>query len=293
MVEIEDLRSFVAVVERGGFGRAARHLGMSKSMVSRRIARMEAELGTLLLSRTTRGISPTEAGLELKVRSERILAELEDAQEAVTRQGAGLVGRLRLSAPISFGVRHVTPVLAEMATKHAKLEIDVSYTDRIVDLIGERYDAAIRIGMLRDSSLIARRIAPFRAVLVASPAYIKREGRPYAPGDLASHECLIVTGSSVTDWVFRRDKRPVSIRPQGRLRTDSSDAIVRWAIDGLGIALMPSFLVTDAIESRKLEPLLVEYESLRGRHPCGPASGASRVGQGKGPDRHPRCKVRR
>ena len=177
MIDLDDLRSLVEVVESGGFNRAARRLGVSKSIVSRRIARLEADLGTRLLSRTTRGISPTEAGLEFKARGERILAELDEAREAVAQQ-AGVVGRLRLSAPLSFGVRHVAPVLAEMAQRHPRLELDVSYSDRIVDLIGERFDAAIRIGTLQDSSLVARRIAPVRAVLVASPDYLARHGRP-------------------------------------------------------------------------------------------------------------------
>ena len=259
MVELLDLKSFVEVVESGGFGRAAHRLGMSKSMVSRRIARMEAELGTPLLNRTTRGISPTEAGLEFKIRSDLILSELEEAQEMVARQGAGVLGRLRLSAPLSFGVRHITPVLAEMALRHPKLEIEVFYSDRLVDLIAERFDAAVRIGELKDSSLVARRIAPVRGVLVASPAYLKRMGRPTTPSDLAAHECLINTGGSVTDWPFRVGKRSISIHPQGRLRTDSAEARVRWAIDGLGIALLPSFLVSDDIVDGRLEPLLVDY----------------------------------
>jgi DNA-binding transcriptional LysR family regulator len=259
MLELDDLRSLVEVVESGGFNRAARRLGVSKSIVSRRIARLETELGTRLLSRTTRGISPTEAGLEFKARSERILAELEEAREAAAQQAGGVVGRLRLSAPLSFGVRHVAPVLAEIARRHPGLEMDVSYSDRIVDLIGERFDATIRIGRLQDSSLVARRIAPVRPVLVASPGYLARHGRPSAPGDLAGHECLIYTGSTAADWQFRAAKRSISIRPQGRLRSDSGEAIVQWAIAGLGITDGPSFLVSDAIESGALEPLLLDY----------------------------------
>ena len=259
MVELGDVRSFVEVVESGGFGRAARRLGISKSMVSRRIARLETDLGTRLLSRTTRGLSPTEAGLEFKTRSERILAELDAAREAVARQGGAVVGRLRLSVPLSFGVRHVAPVLAELARRHPRLEMDVSYSDRIVDLIGERYDAAIGIGVLKDSSLVARRIAPVRALLVASPDYLARNGRPSTPGDLAGHECLIYTGTSVPDWVFRAGKRSISVRPEGRLRSDSGEAIRQWAVEGLGIGVAPSFLVSDAIESGRLEPLLPEY----------------------------------
>jgi DNA-binding transcriptional LysR family regulator len=259
MTELEDIRSFVEVVDSGGLNRAARRLGVSKSIVSRRISRMEADLGTRLLNRTTRGISPTEAGLELKARGERILAALEEAREAVAHQGAGVVGRLRLSVPLSFGVRHVAPVLSELAQRHPALELDVSYTDRIVDVIGEKLDAAIRIGPLRDSTLVARRIAPVRAVLVASPGYLARNGRPGTPADLAAHHCLIYTGRTVADWQFRSGKRVVSIRPESRLRSDSGEAILQWVVAGLGIADLPSFLVSDAIESGSIEPLLIDY----------------------------------
>jgi DNA-binding transcriptional LysR family regulator len=246
-------------VESGGFNRAAKRLGVSKSIVSRRIGRLEAELNTRLLSRTTRGISPTEAGLELKARSERILSELEEAREAVAQQSGAVVGRLRLSVPLSFGVRHVAPVLAEMAQRHPRLELDVSYSDRLVDLIAERFDAAVRIGILKDSSLVARRLAPVRSVLVASPDYLARNGRPSTPSDLAGHECLIYTGRTVAEWQFRAGKRLISIRPEGRLRSDSGEAILQCAIAGLGIAEGPSFLVSDAIESGTLEPLLLDY----------------------------------
>lgn len=259
MIELDALRGFVEVVDSGGFNRAAKRLGISKSVVSRRIARLEADLGARLLSRTTRGINPTEAGLEFKTRSERILAELGEAQEAVAQQGGEVVGRLRLSVPLSFGVRYVAPILAKLAERHTRLEMDVSYSDRMVDLIGERFDAAIRVGTLKDSSLVARRIAPVRSVLVASPEYLARNGRPRTPGDLASHKCLIYTGRVTADWQFYSGKRPISIRPEGRLRSDSGEAILQWAIAGLGITEAPSFMVPDAIASGSLEPLLLDY----------------------------------
>jgi DNA-binding transcriptional LysR family regulator len=257
--ELEDLRSFVEVVESGGLNRAASRLGLSRSILSRRITRLEADLGTRLLSRSTRGISPTEAGIEFKARCDRILAELEEARDAVAQQGRSVRGRLRLSAPLAFGVRHLAPVLADLAQAHPDLEIDVSYTDRVVDLIGERFDAAVRIGSLRDSSLVARRIAPVHAVVVASTDYLSRHGRPESPQDLTRHECLIYTGSLVPEWQFQSGKRRISIRPEGRLRSDSGEAILQWAIGGLGIADSPSFLISDAIESGALEPLLLDY----------------------------------
>lgn len=259
MIDLEDMRFLVEVIESGGLSRAATRLGISKSILSRRISRMEDELGARLLSRTTRGISPTEAGLEFKARCERMLAEYEEAREALARHGGEVSGRLRLSAPLSFGQRHVAPVLAELAASHPKLELDVSFTDRIVDLIGERYDAAIRIGNLQDSSLVTRRIAPVRALVVASPDYVARHGRPASPADLTRHECLIYTGSASGEWTFRSGKRLVSARPAGRLRSDSGDTLVDWAVAGLGIAMVPTFLLGESLEKGALVPLLLDY----------------------------------
>lgn len=259
MNELESLRLFVEVVESGGFNRAAARLGLSKSVVSRRIAQMETTLGARLVSRTTRGISLTDAGAEFKLRAERILSDYDEAREAVAQRGGEVVGLLRLSVPLSFGVRHVAPVLAELAARHPRLELDVSYSDRLVDIVGERFDAAIRIGALEDSALVARRIAPVRAAVVASPDYLKHHGRPAAPEDLTAHDCLIYTGSRQADWQFHSGKRLVSVRPHGRLRSDSGEAIVQWALAGLGLAMVPTFLVADHIASGALQPLLLDY----------------------------------
>jgi DNA-binding transcriptional LysR family regulator len=259
MIEIEDMRCFLEVVKSGGFNRAAAYLGISKSIVSRRIARIEADLDTVLLNRTTRGVSPTEPGLEFTMRCERILAEYDDAREAVAQHGGDVVGCLRLSAPLSFGTRHVVPVLSELAKRHPRLEIDVSFSDRKVDLIAERFDAAIRIGTLQDSSLIARRIGPARSVLVASPDYLDRRGRPEKPADLTSHDCLIYTGSSDPDITLRNGDRWVSVRPSGRLRSDNGDALLAWAIEGLGITGGPTFMLSNALESGAVEPVLADF----------------------------------
>jgi len=259
MSELDDIRSFIAVVDAGGFGRAAQSLGLAKSIVSRRVSRLEAELGTRLLSRTTRGVSATEAGLEFKARSERVLAELEEAREAVAQQAGGVAGRLRLSMPLTFGTRHVAPLLGELAQKYPRLEIDVQASDRYVDLIGERFDAAIRIGSLKDSSLIARRLAPVHATVIGSPDYLDRRGRPATPADLNEHDCLLYSGTNDQDWVFRAGKRWITMRPQGRLVSDNGDTLLSWVAAGLGLAVLPTFIASDAIRSGAVEPILLDY----------------------------------
>ncbi len=189
MPELEDIHTFTEVVESGSLTRAGARLGMSKSMVSRRLARLEADLGTPLLARTTRGLSLTEAGSDFRPYAERMVAELQSARDALSRQGE-VSGRLRLSAPVSFGSTHLGPVLAELAIRHPRLEISSSYSDRVIDLVGEGFDAAVRLGTLADSTLVARRIAPVRALLVASPAYLARRGTPRTPEELAGHDAI-------------------------------------------------------------------------------------------------------
>lgn len=259
MAELDDIRSFIAVAETGGFGRAAQILGLSKSIVSRRVSKLEEELGTRLLSRTTRGVSPTEAGNEFKARSERILAELEEAREAVAQQAGGVAGRLRLAMPLTFGNRHVAPLLRELALKYPRLEIDVHASDQYVDLIGERFDAAIRVGTLKDSSLIARRIAPVHTSVLGSASYFARKGRPATPHDLAEHDCLLYTGTAEQEWTFRMGKRWVSVRPPGRLRSDSGETLLEWAVAGLGLVVLPNFIASDAIPSGALQHTLLDY----------------------------------
>lgn len=259
MSELDDIRSFIAVVDAGGFGRAAEKLGLAKSIVSRRVSRLEADLGVRLVSRSTRGIGATEAGVAFKARGERILAELEEAREAMAQQAGGVAGRLRVAMPLTFGHRHIAPLLGELAQRYPRLEIEAEAADRFVDLIGERFDAAIRIGALKDSSLVARRIAPVHAVLLASPDYLARRGRPATPADLAGHDCLIYTGTSDPDWSFRVGSRRVTFRPSGRLRSDNGDTLLQWALTGLGIAVLPTFMASDAIRDGRLVPVMPEH----------------------------------
>jgi DNA-binding transcriptional LysR family regulator len=256
MLDLEDIQAFAEVAEAQSFGRAGQRLGLSKSMISRRVARLEAELGTQLLSRTTRGVSVTEAGIEFKERADRVLAELEAARDDLAQRGEEIVGSLRLSAPLSFGMTHLSAVLAELAVRHPKLHLDVSYSDRFVDLIGERYDAAVRIGTLEDSSLVARKIAPIRAALVASPAFLATHGTPVRPEDL---DGLSAVTSGAEVWRFLDGKRTVTVRPEGRFKADNGPAVLAGAAAGLGVAMLPTFLMGPAIDRGEVVPLLLDF----------------------------------
>ncbi len=255
MPDLEDIRTFSEVVDSGSLTRAGARLGMSKSMISRRLARLEAELGTPLLARSTRGLSLTEAGSDFRPYAERMLAELQSARDAVSRQGE-VSGRLRLTAPISFGNSHLAPVLAELAVRHPRLEISASFSDRIVDVVGEGLDAAVRLGNLSDSTLIARRIAPVRAVMVASPEYLARRGTPRTPADLAEHDA-IPHGDAV--WHFRKDGKRFTHRPRGRFTADSGPVELAGVVAGLGIAVMPAFLAGPPLERGEIVRLLEDY----------------------------------
>ena len=256
MPDLDDIRAFAEVADSGSLTRAGARLGMSKSMISRRLARLEAELKTTLLSRTTRGMSLTEAGGDFRPYAERIVADLEAARDALSRQGEA-TGRLRLSAPVSLGASHLAPVIAELAVRHPQLAISTSYSDRLTDLVGEGFDAAVRLGNLADSSLIAKRIAPVHAFLVASPAYLARAGTPRTPGELAGHEA-VPHGDNV--WQFVRDGRRFTHRPRGRFTADSGAAELAAVVAGLGIAVMPAFLAGPALERGELVTLLDDYE---------------------------------
>ena len=256
MPDLDDIRIFAEVVETGSLTGAGARLGLSKSVVSRRLARLEAELGAPLVARTTRGLSLTEAGSDFRPYAERMVSEMQSARDALSRQGEA-TGRLRLSAPMSFGTTHLAPVIAELALRNPRLAIDTSYTDRHVDLVGEGFDAAVRMGNLSDSSLIARRIAAVRARLVASPAYLARAGTPRTPADLAGHETLPHHDSA---WVFLRDGHRHSFRPRGRFTADSGPAELAAVVAGLGISAMPDFLAGPAIGRGELVTVLNDYE---------------------------------
>jgi len=254
-MEIEDIQAFVAVADAGGLSPAAGRLGVSKSVVSRRIARLEKSLHARLLNRTTRGAALTEAGASFREHAVRIAAEADAARDAVSPDGK-VRGRLRVAAPLSFGASHFAPVLAELASRHPELEIQSSYSDRTVDLVAEGFDAAIRLGLLDDSELVARRISTFGGNLVASPAYLERRGPPRTPDDLLAHDTI----NRVNDeWPLLHDGRVITLHPRARFTADNGAALVPAALAGLGIALLPDFLIAGHLASGALVAVLPDY----------------------------------
>ena len=281
MADLEDIKAFLKVAETGGFSRAAEQLQLSKSVMSRRIGRLEDELGVRLLTRSTKGVILTEAGAALEVRSRRALDDLDGAlQDAGQRDGA-LTGVLRVTAPISFGATHLASMLADFMAVHERLHVDISFSDRRIDILAEAFDVAVRLGTLEDSSLIARKIAPLSAAVVASPAYLARAGRPLRPRDLVTHQCIVNSAPTADLWRFKQGDRYISVRINGRIRADNADAIREAAIAGLGIAGLPTFMLGDAIERGALVPLLTDFpiedRGLYILRPPGPAAGKTRA----------------
>lgn len=254
-LDIEDLRTFVEVADAGGVTAAALRLGVSKSIVSRRLAKIEAELGVLLLARSTRGAALTEAGATFRDHAARMSAEMDAARETILPAGE-LRGRLRIAAPLSFGPTHFAPVLADMARRHPHLHIHTCYADRFVDIITEGFDCAIRVGHLADSNLVARRVGSIYGKVVATPDYIGAHGAPETPADIASHEALM---QGTETWHFMDGDDVVSVRPQGRFKADNGTALVAAALASLGIAYLPDGLIHEHLASGALVPIMRRY----------------------------------
>lgn len=254
-MDIEDLQTFVAVADAGGVSAAARRLGVSKSIVSRRLFRIEAEIGVQLLARTTRGAALTEAGITFRDHAARASAEIDTARETILPTG-DLRGRLRIAMPLTFGPTHFAPVLAEMAHLHPKLQIHTSYSDRFVDLIAEGFDCAIRGAYLQDSNLIAKRVGPIHGKLVASPDYIKAHGSPETLDELATHQALM---QGTEAWQFMDGSKIVTVQPQGRFKADSATALAAAAAAGLGIAWLPDCITHEYVASGALVPIMTRY----------------------------------
>ena len=248
---------FAKVVEARSFTAAARELGLSKSAVSKQITALENRLGARLLNRTTRKLSLTEAGEVYFERAQRIMQEVGEAEHAVTHLADAVRGRLRVNAPMSFGILHIAPALADFHAAFPELEVAMDLNDRFVDLVEEGYDVAVRIGALAGTSLIARRLADARHVLCASPSFIARYGRPEAPADLARLPHLRYAIPAVREHVRFADGSEVGV--DGPLISNNGDVLVQAAASGVGIAALPSFIAQPYLRDGRLLCLLAEH----------------------------------
>lgn len=254
-MDTDDLQTFVAVADAGGVSAAARRLGLSKSIISRRLFKLEAELGVQLLLRTTRGAALTEAGVTFREHAARIGAELDMARETILPTGK-LRGQLRVAMPLSLGPTHFAPVLAELAHRNPELHVHAAYSDRFVDLVAEGFDCAIRVGRLADSSLVAKRIGPVSGSFVASPDYIRRHGAPETPDELLTHQALM---QGTESWTVTDGERIVTLQPQGRFKADNGVALVAAAAAGLGIGYVPDCLTHDLVSAGALVPVMTRF----------------------------------
>jgi len=258
MDRLTEMEAFVQVVDNGGFTDAARKMNLSKSAVSKHVSALEARLGVRLLNRTTRRVSPTEVGLAYYDRARSVLAEAGEADSMVTAMQATPRGSLRISAPVTFGVRPLAGVIAGFLAAYPEVDINLVLDDRFVEVIAEGFDLAIRIGTLADSSLKARRLAETRMVIVAAPAYLAGAGTPRTIDDLNDHRLLhysqLATGNF---WRLRTalgEERQV--RVGGRLTVNNGEALMRAAEAGIGIALVPSYMIGDALAKGRLVEIL-------------------------------------
>lgn len=260
MPGIAALFAFAETAQQGSFAAAARELGLSASAVAKAVARLESDLGLRLFHRTTRQVTLSADGQALFARCQRVLAELE----ALNADAAGVLaepsGTLRIDAPVVWGRHMLLPVVAHMAARYSKLSFDLSFSDRFIDVVRERVDAAVRVGELSDSSLVARRVGWQQLVIVASPAYLQAHGEPRAPAELAAHQCIVFRNPSAgrhRPWQFSKAKEWL---PPSRLVLNDGEAIVAAAVAGMGLAQVPDHMASEAIAAGRLFELLPRHQ---------------------------------
>lgn len=261
MDRLAEMEAFVQVVDQGGFTDAARKLGISKSAVSKHIAALENRLAVRLLNRTTRRVSPTEIGLAYYDRAKTVLKEATDADDMVTAMQSAPRGALRVSAPVSFGITHLSAAVTRFLEAYPDVEINLVLDDRFVEIVAEGFDLAVRIGNLPDSSLRARRLAESRMILVASPGYVATHGAPRSFEELSEHKLLHYSNLSTGNvWRLRTTRgHERQIRVGGRLTANNGEALRRAAEAGLGIGLQPAFIIGDAIRTGRLVEILPDH----------------------------------
>jgi DNA-binding transcriptional LysR family regulator len=257
MDRIDAMAAFIAVCDADGFAHAARRLGVSPSVITRQIASLEERLGVQLLHRTTRSVGLTETGRHFLERARRIVADVQEAEASAQGEQSEPQGRLSITAPVIFGRIHVAPLLAQLMRLHPRLTTELHVSDRMVNLIEDGHDAAIRIGHLPDSQLIARRVGETRRVLVASPSYLRTAGTPAHPSDLARFDIIAVTGFAWSrEWRFVDGDSELRVRVEPRCVTNSGDAAVAYAADGGGLTFALTYQVKAAVASGRLVEVL-------------------------------------
>ena len=263
MDKFQEMQTFAAVVDAGSFVGAADALEMSKPAVSRYVGELEARLGLRLLHRTTRKLSLTEEGEVFYARCKELLFGIDEAEAEITSRSGQAVGLVKINAPVTFGILHLAALWGEFKAQHPKVLLDVTLADRVVDLVEEGFDIAIRIARLPSSSLISRKLATTRMVLCASPAYLQRAGTPRHPAELAGHAVLAYSYWSTRDeWQFEGPGGTVAVTTQPCLRTNNGDTCRAGALQHQGIVLQPTFLVGEDLRSGALVELMPEFRSI-------------------------------
>jgi DNA-binding transcriptional LysR family regulator len=258
-----EMRAFVAVIDAGSFVRAADALDLSKTAVSRLVSDLEARLGTRLLHRTTRRLSLTPEGEVFLERCRSLLEGVESAEAELSTHAGEAVGQLRVNVPVTFGLLHLAPLWPAFMALHPRVMLDITLSDRLVDLVDEGYDLAVRIAQLQTSSLVSRQLTSTRLVLCASPDYLRRHGTPAQPSDIAQHSVISYTLLATGDqWAFQGPQGPVSVKVSPRMRTNSGDTCCAAALQHQGIVLQPTFLVGPHLASGALVEILPAYRSL-------------------------------
>jgi len=257
MDRLQAMTTFIRVVENGSFSGAARQLNVGQPAVSKTIAQLEGRLQVRLLLRSTHGLAPTEAGQRFYERALLALREVEEAELAARGAGAGLSGRLRVSAATTFARLHIIPRLPAFLARHPDLEVDVILDDRIIDLVAEGIDISLRMGTLPDSNAVARKLAASRRSVLATPAYLARAGEPQTPADLPNHQAIIYSQAAST-WSFRRDSSEVSVAVRGRVRVSAAEGIRAAVLADMGLTIASDWMFAPELENglvrRVLEP---------------------------------------
>lgn len=263
MDKYQEMRVFTAVVDAGSFVAAADGLGMSKAAVSRYVADLEQRLGARLLHRTTRKLSLTAEGEVFLARSREILASIEDSEAEISTRTHTASGLLKISVPVSFGIQHLAPLWSDFVQAHPRVSLDVQLADRIMDLVDEGFDLAVRIARLPDSTLVSRKLASTRLVLCASPKYLQARGAPQHPNELADHDVigysLLAMGEQ---WQFTGPDGPITVKVRPHIWSNNGDTCVAACLRGAGIQLQPTFLIARELASGELVEVLPRYRSI-------------------------------